>query len=230
MRIQQTISSTSFTSRNNPVKPFLISTKLGELSCFEIPSEQLLNNKTLNEFSHFFCQNFASLTNDPYWLSYNNPQYQNNVAKDFVRYLKSKIINDDGNLTMLVAKDKDGKLQGACLSYGFDEVPYVKNTTCYIDSISVNPEYRGFSVGKKLLENTCEINKNTFTDVFLKGEVLAAGFYKKQGYKKLNSNDAGQKFVADFIKSISGDDLNYLLLFTKPLQPKKPRWYSIFKT
>ena len=222
------ISHPSFKSRNNPIKPYVINTKIGQLSCFEIPTKQLLDDNIIKEFSKFFCKNFASLTEDPYWLNYNKKSHQKDIAKEFSRYLRNKIVKDDGNLTMLIATDENNKLQGACFSYAFDEIPFVKNTTCYIDSLAINLKYRGFGVGKNFVNKTCEINKNTFTDVFLRGEVLAYKFYKKLGFSKLNKANPGQRFVARFIESSTGEGIEYLNLLTKPLQENKPRWYSIF--
>ena len=80
-------NSLNFKSLNNPVKPFVIKTKLGDLSCVEISSKELYRSKKLQELSHFFCKNFASLTADPYWLKYNNPRYKESFARDFLNYL-----------------------------------------------------------------------------------------------------------------------------------------------
>ena len=222
-------NSLSFKSINNPVKPFVIKTKIGNLSCAEIPTEELYHSKKLRELSHFFCKNFASLTTDPYWLKYNNPRHKEAFARDFLSYLKSNIRKDDGNLTMLVATDQNNKIQAACLSYAYDELPEANKTVCYVDSLAVNEKYRNNGIAKKLIDKTEEINKKTFTDIFLTGELLAKGFYEKLGFSELDKNDPGQKFVAEFLDYDREDEMTYLIPLNKPLQKDKPRWYSIFE-
>ncbi len=228
MKVLLSTSSLNFQSRNNPLKPFIIKTRLGDLACSEIPSKDLCQSQKLYELSHFFCKNFASLTEDPYWLKYNNPNYKNIFASSFFNYLNNKIANDDGNLTMIVAKNKKGKVQAACLSYTYDLLPEGYNTVCYVDSLAVNDEYRRNGIAKTLLDKTEEINKNIFTDIFLTGEVLARKFYEKIGYSKLDEKDPAQRFYINYLNNERGAEMKYLIPFNKPLQKDKPRWFSIF--
>lgn len=218
----------NFSSRNNPVKPFTLKTKAGNLSCFEIPAKKLCNSPKLYEISHFFCKNFASLTEDPYWLSYNKPYNKESIARGFFNYLNSKILRDDGNLTMLVAEDENNIVQGACLSYTYDALPSTIKNLCYVDSIAINPEFRKNNVAKILLEKTGDINKRTFTDIFLTGEVLAKDFYKKLGFSELNKNDKSQRCFINFLEKTREGEMKYLIPYTKPLQDNKPRWFSKF--
>lgn len=224
-----TSNSLNFKSIKNPVKPFIIKTKLGDLSCVEIPSKELYRSKKLHELSHFLCKNFASLTADPYWLKYNNPKYKEDFAWDFLNYLNNNIREDDGNLTMLVATDKNNKIQAACLSYAYYSLPKASKNVCYVDSLAVNEKYRNNGIAKKLLDKTEEINKKTFTDIFLTGEILAKGFYEKLGFSELDKNDSGQRFVIDLLDYERGDEMDYLIPFNKPIQENKPRWYTLFE-
>ena len=227
MKVQSVQNQPYFTSRLNPIKPFQVDTKLGPLSFSEISTKELPKGKLLEEIADFFCTNFASFTKDPYWLAYNNKKNQVYIREGYMNYLKPKIKYDDGNMTMLTGRDKDGKLRAACLSYSFGEVPFAWNTTCYVDSIAVDKKFRGCGLGKIMLDKTIDINKNTFTDVFLKGEVMAAGFYEKMGFNKMTPDDRAQRLVVEKIAEHGDGYPDYIHFFTKHLQPDKPLWYEV---
>ena len=40
---------------------------------------------------------------------------------------------------MLAAFDRNNRLQGACMSFGFDEAPACEKSVCYIENLAVNP-------------------------------------------------------------------------------------------
>ena len=75
------------------------------------------------------------------------------------------------------------------------------------------------------MEGVLNSAKNTFTDAFLTGEILAKGFYEKLGFKTLSDSDYSQKTVADYIARQRYDYPKYIEFFTKPLQEDKPRWF-----
>lgn len=228
MRILVDNYQRSFKSKNNPISPFIVKTLKGELTCFEISSKDLYKSKKLFELSHFFCKNFASLTEDPYWLKYNNAEYRDQIAVNFYNYLNRKVLNDDGNLTMLVAEDKNNQTQAACLSYTYDDLPEQIKNVCYIDSIAVNHKYRKNDIAKTFFNKISELNKNTFTDLFLTGEILAKKFYEKIGFKKLDDNDPTQRNFIRYLQHTRGDEMLYLIPFNKSLQETKQKWFSIF--
>ena len=229
MKIQRTENQQYFTSRLNPIKPFQVETNLGKLNFSEVKRSQLKDANLLDEIADFFCTNFASFTNDPYWLAYRNPRNKNYLRKGYVDYMRPKIKYDDGNLTMLTGRDENGVLRAGCLSYSFDQVPHACYTTCYIDSIAVDKKFRGFGLGKTMLEKTIDINKNTFTDVFLKGEKKAAGFYEKMGFEKMTPENPKQRFTVNVIAEHGDGDSypDYVHFFTKHIQPDKPLWYEV---
>lgn len=150
------------------------------------------------------------------------------MIENFVSYLRHIIKNDDGNMTLLLAKDKRSKIQGACLSYGYDLVDGSKDYILYVDSIAVNKTFRGAKLGKKMMQKTIEANKDnsSFTDVFLVGEKGALGFYKKLGFVNLIKKDPAQCKVSNFIALDREDYPKYVDFLTLPLKPEQPRWYS----
>lgn len=227
MKISATDKPQYFTSRLNPVKPFSIATKLGPLHFSEVNPNEMLKGNFLDTVGDFFCRNFASFTDDPYWLAYNSKKNKDYIRNGYIDYLIPKIKYDDGNLTMLIAKDNLGKIRGGSISYSFLEVPGASQNTCYIDSLAVDKKFRGYNIGKILVDKTLDINKNTFTDVFLKGEVKATGFYEKLGFTQMSENDIRQKEVVKLIAAQGDGYPDYVHFFTKPLQNDKPRWYEV---
>jgi ribosomal protein S18 acetylase RimI-like enzyme len=222
-------SNLSFTSKLSPIKPFTINTKNGRLFVSEATKKDVSSPNFYKDLSKFFCQNFASNSNDPSWLVYNDPAHKEihyAILDLFSRSIKTKLRENDNSLTILIAKDSRNKIQGACLSHGFDEVPASQETTCYIRDLAVNQKFRGFGVGKILLDKTLQSAQKTFTDVFLTGATLAEGFYKKLGFTHLNPENKHQRWVIKFLAQDRDDFPEYVKFLTKPLQNDKNRWYE----
>lgn len=218
----------NFQSKANPITPFVIRTKRGRLNVAEVTHRDMRREGFFESLTKFFCKNFASSTNDPTWKifsKHNNLNYGEDI-KHFIRYYASKVKNGDENLTLLLAKDKRNKIQGACLSYGYDKIPSAKDKVCYIDSIAINQRYRGFKVGKLMMNKILESAKNVFTDAFVAGDKVANGFYERLGFKALDKNDAAQKAVIDYISRRRSDYPKYIELYTKPLREYSERWYN----
>lgn len=218
----------NFKSKAYPVKPFVIKTKHGKLNVSEVTQKDLKRDGFIFNLTKFFCKNFALQTKDPNWRIFNNPKNINyeQTLIDFSRYYNAKIKHNHDYMTLLLVKDKRNKIQGACLSYGYDRIPNAREYACYIDSIAINPAYRGFHIGKLLLEKTIESAKNKFTDVFLTGDKMSYGFYEKMGFEPLSVANEGQKNVIDYLSKRRSDYPQYIELFTKPLQDSKERWYD----
>lgn len=229
MIITNDFQSQNFTSRLNPVKPFKVKSKWGTLNVVEASPREMRQEGFVNALAKSLCKNFASYTDDPGWTILREPT-QKDKWKPIIKYFQNNIKRifkeNDPNLTLLIARDKNKKIRGACLSYGFDEVPTAKDTALYIDSIAIDKPYRGIGLGKLMMNKTIEANRNTFNDIFLMGEVKAAGFYEKLKFKELDAADPKQNAVINFIAQDRNDYPDYIKLFTKPLQPDKPRWYD----
>ena len=219
----------NFQSKANPIKPFVIKTKRGRLNVAEVTPRDLKREGFIENLTKFFCKNFASSTNDPAWkifTKHNSLNYGEDL-KNFVRYYASKIKLSNEDMTLLLAKDKRNKIQGACLSYGYDKIPGVKNKVCYVDSIAINPSYRGFKIGNALMKKTIESAQNKFSDIFLAGDKISSEFYEKLGFKPLDKNDEAQKTVIDYVSKSRSDYPNYIELYTKSLRDFSERWYNV---
>lgn len=219
----------NFTSRLNPIKSFRVKSKWGTLNIAEASPNEMRQEGFIKALVGSLCKNFASNTDDPSWTIFRDPTQKDKwkqIIDHFHNYVKRIFEQNDRNLTLLVARDMNNKIRGACLSYGFDNIPTAKDTTLYLDSIAFDKPFRGIGLGKLMMKKTIEANKNTFSDIFLMGEVKAAGFYEKLKFKELDAADPKQKAVIDLIALDRDDYPDYVKLFTKPLQPEKPRWYD----
>ena len=223
------IQSTNFKSKAYPVAPFVIKTRRGKLTVAEASNRDLKKDCFFLKLTRFFAKNFASLTNDPNWQVFKNGYGANydEAIRELVRYYSAKIKAKDENLTLLLAKDKRNKIQGACLSYGYDRMPNANDKACYIDSIAVNPAYRGFNVGTVLMEKTLDSAKNNFTDAFLTGDKQASGFYANLGFQALDREDEAQRVIIDYISKRRFDYPKYIDFFNLPLKYDAKRWYEI---
>ncbi|MBR6099470.1 GNAT family N-acetyltransferase [bacterium] len=230
MSINSPVSNISFTSKCCPIKPFTVKTKMGEIRFEEIPVEFCEKESAIRKMVDFFFANFSKNTRDPGWLKFQLPENAAEFKKfkeSFYPVYKWLFREDDGHLSMLVARNEKNEVCGGCLSYGFDEVPASRKTTLYIDSLAVDERYRGLDIGRILVEKSIEAGKGFFTDIFLHGEKLAGGFYEKLGFKKLNPRNPAQKKVIDYIANDRFDYPEYINLYSRPLQPNKPRWYKL---
>ena len=222
-------SAVNFKSKAYPIKPFVIKTKHGKLKVAEVSPKDLKRENFILNLTKLFCKNFASSTKDPSWEIFSKPKsinYEKSI-RDFANYYSAKIKSGNDDMTLLLVKDKRNKIQGACLSYGYDRIPESKNLVYYIDSIAVNPAYRGFNVGRILLEKTLESAKHKFTDAFLTGDKEVSRFYEKMGFRPLNSSIESEKKIIGYIAHRRTDYPNYIDIFNRPLQESKARWFDI---
>lgn len=219
---------TNFQSKAYPVKPFTIKTKHGRLNVSEVTQRDLKRDGFIEMLTKFFCKNFASLTKDPNWRIFRNRNSSTSeqIIKDFARYYNAKIRHNNDYMTLLLIKDKRNKIQGACLSYGYDRIPNAREYACYIDSLAVNPTYRNFNLGTMLIEKTLESAGNKFTDAFLTGDRESYKFYEKLGFVPLSEDNPAQKNIIDYLSKRRSDYPKYIELFTKPIQDTKERWYD----
>lgn len=226
MKVNKIHSPNNFQSKNNPIKPFVINTKVGRLFVSETPIEEFKDRKFLRKILRFFIENFASSTKDPYWLRFKDTSNRGRMIDFYEDYMRPTINKDDGNMSLLVARDKTGKLCGACWSHSYRQIPEAQETTCYIEALAVDKKYRGCRLGERLLNVTLNANKKTFTDVFLRGEMYAVGFYKRMGFDVMSESIPAQQPVMKILAEMGEGYPDYIKFFTKALQPSKPRWFD----
>lgn len=232
MLICTNYNSLMFGSIQNPIKPFKVATRQGGLTVSEIDYSKDLTPNFIKKINKFFLDNFSVETNDTFWLRYRKgtPEEKLKHIKLFEKYYTSIFNNErnKSNLTLLLAKDQKGSIQGACLTYGNHEIPGTFDTTLYVDSMAINKKYRGQKLAQSMLEASLSANKDTYTDVYLTSANAANPFYEKMGFLKLNPNNLKEKRVLDYIERTRRDYPEHITPYYKPLQYDKPRWYETY--
>ncbi len=220
----------NFTSRANPVVPFVKDTKFGKIQISEIDYDRDITPKFVRQLTHFFCKNFSLDTPDPYWQQYKslNLIKRFNLFKYCFRYYADKLAKSERpeHVTLLIAKDENNKLQGACLAYACDEVPGAINSALYLDSVASAKKYRGEGLGKIMMQKIHEANAKSFGDCFLTAAIESRGFYEKLGYKHLDINDPEQAAVIEYIAKNRGDYPKYMEPYNLPLNKDSKKWFT----
>lgn len=221
----------NFTSRNNPVKPFTVNTKWGKLLIEEVNPREAFSRGFLDKMISFVLKNEIKASSNPFWKQFANltpekAKELKQIKNKSVGYYRKVFEWDDENTTLLVARGKDKKIQGVCLSRGFFEFPNVTNKACLINLLYVNEHLRGFKLGKRMMEKTINANKNQFTDLFLLSTDCSKSFYEKLGFKKLVPDTETKSKTLDFIHKI-GYSPEYTTPYNMATQPDKTRWYDI---
>jgi ribosomal protein S18 acetylase RimI-like enzyme len=174
-------------------------------------------------------KNFAENSKDEYFLDYKNgnKKTKKSVLKDMKIHYTEIFENSiyDNNMTLLVARDKRNKIQGACLSASCEELPGCFDTTLWIDALAVNKKYRREGIGEKLIKTILEAEKKSYTDAFLTASNYASKFYEKLGFKKLTFHKKTQRTVLKYLENTREDFPEHVKAYFLALQPDKPRWY-----
>lgn len=221
--------SINFSSRNNPIPHFQVNTDKGMLFVKEITSRDILNENKLKELSKFFANNFINNTNDPSLTQYKNPTNYNKYLKMLDRiknYYKQMYLDDDGNLTVLEARNSLGDLCAAVVTNTFKDISGLfDNKTCYVDSIAVRKDYRKNHVAKKLMDKAIGCSKEIYTDVFLASDNLAVPFQLKNGFRIMDYNNPPEREVIDRINKFRGDYPAYITFMVKRLDDTSEPWF-----
>ena len=225
--------SVTFGSQNNPVSKFQIKTDKGTLFVKEFSEKDARYNSKMYELAKFFSDNFINNTNDPSLTQYKKPENFEkylNMIDGMTRYYKKMFIQDDGNLTVLEARNAVGELCAAVVAQTFnDEASGLKDEkTCYIDSIAVKKKYRHNHVGQILMNKAVNCSKDVYTDAFLASDNLAVDFQLKNGYRIMDYNNPDEKIVIDKINQFRKDYPDYITFMDKKLTTAKNHtpWYK----
>lgn len=232
MEIQTKLSPNShFKSRNNPVKPFELETSRGTLKVQEFTNDNANIKKEIRDLAKFFLDGFISNTDAPWFVQYKNPANKEQYLKcidTFSDYYKDMFCHDDGNLTVLVAKNDKNKICGAIVTNTLNEAGVFEPTTCYVDSIAVAAEYRKNGIGSTLMQRAIDCSKDVYTDVFLASNNKAVPFELKNGYRILNYDNPLERKIIDIINAHRQDYPEYTTFMDKKLrnhETNKP-WYE----
>ena len=133
---------------------------------------------------------------------------------------------DDGNLSIVVARNSKRKICGGIVTRGFSELPQAKMTTLYVDNLAVDRKYRGSGLAKTLTDLCLNSANEKYTDAFVVSSNRAIGFYEKLNFKILNALNENENRVINFMKSMRFDVDMYVTPMSKVLNGNEPRWYD----
>lgn len=222
----------SFGSQNNPVEKFQIKTDRGTLFVKEFTEKDAQYSTRMYELAKFFTDNFIYNTNDPSLTRYKKPENFEkylDMMQRVTKYYRNMFREDDGNLTVLEARNTVGELCGAVVAQTMQDVSGISDPeTCYVDSVAVKKEYRKNHVAKTLMDKAIGCSKGIYTDVFLASDNMAVPFQLKNGYRIMNYKNAPEKAVIDELNKFRGDYPDYITFMDKRLDKsgKSKPWYE----
>lgn len=221
--------SINFSSRNNPVQSFRLMTNKGALFVREVTDKDIAKDVNAKEIAKFFTDNFVNNTKDPSLTQYKNPQNYNKYVALLDRiknYYKQMFIEDDGNLTVLEARNSLDELCASVVVNTFKDISglFDKNT-CYVDSIAVRKDYRNNHIATILMDKAVGCSKGIYTDVFLTSDNMAVPFQLKNGFRIMDYNNEPEKFVIDKINHFRGDYPDYITFMDKRLDKDSEPWF-----
>ena len=228
-KISNSNDSIKFKSKNNPVQKIQIITDKGALLVKEVNDKYIANEEKIKEITKFFTDSFINNTNDPSLTKYKNPQNYKKYISLLERtssYYKQMFVEDDGNLTLLEARNSLVELCAAFLTNTFKDFSGIfDNRTCYVDSIAVRKDYRAKHVASILMDKAIECSEGIYTDVFLASDNLAVPFQLKNGYRIMDYNNEPEKAVIDKINKFRGDYQKYITYMDKRLDNTTEPWF-----
>jgi len=221
-------SQLTFGSKNSPVKPFKIETTQGALSVRELSKS---NIKASSEFM-FDC---LVSSGDDGWDKYKNcdKATKKHVLSWFNTLTEHCLNKEDGNSTVLVAKDKNNKIKAYFNLQNFDEMDMLYKTglkdakTGFVQSCYVASDYRSQKVGEKILEKMLPTANGFFTDILLSAGKQAVTFYQKMGFVPCENISSESKKVTDFF--MSKPDKDGTVLMYKSINKLEPCWNRLVK-
>lgn len=223
-------SLTCFGSKNKPVEAFEIDTKQGKLFVREMNADNSFPKEEANNLVKMFIDNFIDGSGSPRWKKYNHPankeKYETLIQK-YTGYIKHLLVNDDGNTTILVAKDSKNNIKAGIISMSYKEVRGLEdNKTFYLDALAVDRQYRNNNVATTLINKALETAKGIFSDFILIGENKAVPLYAKLGFTRPDTTNAKINTVVEKIQKSSADVPRYRKLMHKVLNPEETRWWE----
>lgn len=220
----------NFCSKNKPIKNFKIDTSKGPLIASEIQDISLYSEDEIHNISKFFIDNFINGSTNPGWKKYlspkNNDKYENRIKK-FEVFLKNLFVKDDGNTTVLLAKNEQGDCKAGIIAFKFDDIKGIEDPkTLYLDSLAVDEPYRRNGIASILMKKVLASSKDVFTDALLTGYNKAIPLYSKLGFTMPDITNPQINAIMNVVKSDRSDIPRYTKLMSKILDVNEKRWWE----
>lgn len=188
-------TNTFFTSRNNPIPTETFISAVGKVTMSEASTDditsvakiirhwQMISFKRAN-----FCGPGAEEAKEAY-----KKINKNSWLKDITQYLKSILDKPDGNSSILVAKNEDGKVIGYATMEG---IQGTKGKIGVIENIYLDWKYRESNLGHYLLYKIIQTGRNQFTDIITKSPSIGkSDIYHELGFRYLPTESSDVKYL-----------------------------------
>ncbi|MBD5402971.1 GNAT family N-acetyltransferase [bacterium] len=189
---------TTFTSLKSPIQPVKILSQMGEITMQEAtktdiePVAKLIRKKeTLSyKIRHLYGPREKTRQAREEFKAMNKYQW----LKDIKNMLNNMLQKPDGNSSLLVAKNKDGKVIGFATMQSLDGV---SKPIGVIDNAYLEYQYRNENIGEHLLFNILKAAKNQFTHVVTKIIPLDFGHnsYYSRGFRTIPKDSPDAEFL-----------------------------------
>lgn len=222
---------TSFGSKNRFIRPFQIDSSQGPLHVCELKSLDSLSEQEQFNLTKFFIDNCLESCTDPSANRLRGPSGRNKLIAFIYNYLdtnlKQVFHKDDGNSTVLIAKDSKGKIQAGIIAHSFNNVEGIEDDkTFFVDVVAVDKKYRHNRIGKTLIDKVTQTARGLFTDIILVAYNPNVPFYSKLGFRVTDQNNPAIKAIISSLQTEYDDVPEYSQLMEKTLEPEAIRWWQ----
>lgn len=195
MQISTINNSNSFTSRNNPIPTETFISALGKITMSEATSDditpvaKLIRQREMLSFKlkNFYGENAAEAKT--YYKQIN----KNSWLKDIKQYLVKLLQKPDGNSSILVAKNEDGKVIGYATMESMDNV---KEKVGIIENIHLDYKYSKGDLGHYLLHKIVKTAYGQFSDIITKSPSIGNYYtYQELGFNHIPPNSNAAKIL-----------------------------------
>ena len=185
MQINNIQSTNTFTSRNNPIPTETFISALGKITMSEAstdditPVAKLIRAQEMKVFKirNFYGPNAAE--SKEFYKQINKYQW----LKDIKHYLTKLLEKPDGNSSILVAKNGDGKVIGYATMERMDGVT---DKVGVIENIYLDYKYTKSNLGHYLLNKITQSAQGQFSDVVTKSPYIGGHhIYHELGFNYL---------------------------------------------
>lgn len=192
----------AFNSRNHPIAPQQFETDKG---CLTISEAKPADFHAISRLVWTTERDISESPEEKATLS----KRLESLVNYYTGYLKEIYNQQDGNSTILVAKDAAGKVVGSSAMKSAKDVSEVfadgKFVTLDlrgsgdIEHCHILPEYRGQKLGQKLVSLLVDSVKGHYENVFCVANTNAKGFYEKLQFHLMRGKDLFVKLYEDGI-------------------------------
>lgn len=199
----------SFTSKNNPIKPYNVKTRYGTIHFQEVNYSRPIKRSNLEKISVFVTDNLhdsfktpleQQLKKDSYFFDKNLYRQWINLS---IEDLQKALLNPD--TTLLIGTDENNKICAVLHSKPLELSDKLKDDeTIYVDTCSVDRKYQGMGIGKILIEKLKETSSSSFKKMALVSVEEAKFFYRKLGFKRVKDPIQRQEFEKVRYKYLNG--------------------------